>query len=295
MAGTAIYRSVAIVGAKGLVGCALGESLHARGIEFIGVERDTCDITRDEDVEQLVAVHRPTLILNCAAYTKVDACEQEPRLADEVNGYAVGRLARYARQAGAFMVHFSTDFVFDGAAKRPYRPDDPAAPLSAYGRSKLLGECRLQEHGGQRWMIVRTAGLFGRHGYCFPKVIHERSQHESSIEVVSDQVTSVTHAPELAEAILHLLDENATGIWHVSSEGAVSWYQFALAVVREFDMVLNVQPITTMQWLAAHPGAAVRPAYSALDCSALRRTGWSMHSWQEALRDYRTALDAIVA
>src|SRR5205085_8927485 len=140
---------------------ALLAALRGRGLAGVALHRSSCDITRADDVRRIFSDHRPTLLLNCAAQTKVDWCEDEPEKADAINGHAVGALAAACREHGACLVHFSTDFVFEGTSRRPYRTDDPTNPLSAYGRSKRLGEQKLLENAPPRWLIVRTAWLYG--------------------------------------------------------------------------------------------------------------------------------------
>jgi len=141
----------------------------------------------------------------------VDLCEQQRELADAINGHAVGILADQCRRFGTNLVQYSTDFVFDGSLRRPYRPDDPTRPLSAYGSSKLLGEKRLQAHAPQRWLILRTAWLYGRNGPCFPRTMVNVARQGKPLKVVSDQTGSPTLTDDLAEATLDLLDRGATG------------------------------------------------------------------------------------
>ena len=145
-----------------------------RGLRAVALDRSACDVTSDAIAAELFSRHHPTLLINCAAHTKVDLCEDEPAKADAINGHAVGRLASLAREHGTFLVHYGTDFVFDGRGARPYRADDPVNPLSAYGRSKLMGERLLQDHAPAQWLILRTSWLYGRGGPNFPRTIVER-------------------------------------------------------------------------------------------------------------------------
>lgn len=266
-------------------------ALSARGLHAALADRTLCDITRESHVRQFFNEHNPTLLINCAAHTKVDLCEDEREKADAINGHAVGTLAALSREHGTFLVHFSTDFVFDGTARRPYRTDDPVNPLSAYGRSKLLGERKLQENAPPKWLILRTAWLYGRGGPNFPRTIVERARQGQPLKVVNDQVGSPTYAEDLAEATLDLLDRGLTGLWHVTNTGSTSWFDFARAVLDEFAVAGTLSPITTADWLKMRPKQAVRPAYSVLDTDALARAvGRTVRPWREALADYRNAV-----
>jgi dTDP-4-dehydrorhamnose reductase len=236
--------------------------------------------------------HRPTLLINCAAHTKVDLCEDEREKADAINGHAVGVLAAAAREHGTFVVHFSTDFVFDGDGTRPYRIDDPVGPISAYGRSKLLGEQKLQASAPNHWLILRTSWLYGRGGASFPRTIVERGRQGAPLKVVNDQIGSPTYTPDLAEATLDLIERGKTGVWHVCNSGSTSWFDFACAALEEFQVPASVAPISTADWVAQRPKQAPRPAYSVMDIEPFARAvGRPMRPWREGLRDFRNAVE----
>jgi dTDP-4-dehydrorhamnose reductase len=237
--------------------------------------------------ESLFERLRPSLVINCAAYTKVDAAEQEEQLASEVNGHGVGRLARLCRQHGAPLVHFSTDYVFDGTIRRPVQPDDPVGPQSAYGRSKLLGEQLLQQSAPDRWLIIRTAWLYGPGGPCFPQAILNAARAGKPLNVVDDQIGSPTFTFDLAAATLELIDKSATGIWHVVNDGAVTWHDFAEAILQEFHIDAPVGRTTSAEWKKTRPQSAIRPAYSVLDITPFEKlTGHRTPHWRDALREY---------
>jgi len=270
----------------------VGRQLAARGLAFIALDRQQCDITDAACVAELFATHRPTLLINCAAHAKVDLCEQEPGKADAINGQAVRLLAEQSRLAGTKLVHYSTDFVFDGAATRPYRPEDPTNPLSAYGRSKLLGEQFLQGINPPGWIILRTAWLYGEDGACFPRTILAAARAGKPLKVVDDQIGSPTYAGDLAGATLDLIDRDASGLFHATNQGAASWYEFTRTILQEFNVAADLSPQSSADWKKTRPGAAHRPAYSVLDTFALESTlGRPMRQWQEALRDYRQAAE----
>jgi dTDP-4-dehydrorhamnose reductase len=287
-----LYDSVVITGGRGMLARAVADALKARGRNVIALDRASTDITQERDVQRLFAEHGPTLLINCAAHTKVDLCEDEAEKADAINGHAVGILAETAREHGTFLVHYSTDFVFDGTGISPYRTDDPVRPLSAYGRSKLLGEQKLQAAHPKRWLILRTSWLYGRGGPSFPRTIVERGRQGAPLKVVDDQIGSPTYTPDLAEAMLDLLDRGMTGIWHVCNSGNTSWFDFARAALDEFNVPAIIAPIRTADWIALRPRQAHRPAYSVMDVEPFARAvGRPMRPWREGLRDFRAAVE----
>ncbi len=267
----------------------LKRSLAARSIHPFAATRADCDITDKSQVARLFQTHRPTLVLNCAAHTAVDQCEDEPDRANSLNGTAVGYLAEFSREYSAKLIHFSTDFVFDGHSVTPYRPNDPPNPLSKYGHSKLLGELAIREIAPPAWLTIRTSWLFGRHGNCFPKIILDRARAGHALKVVNDQVGCPTYAVDLATAVFDLVDRQACGIWHITNDSPTSWYDFATAIVKEFSVPAEVTPISTAQWVAMRPKQARRPFFSVLDISQFfALTGRKMRPWYETLGDYRT-------
>ena len=283
----ALYDRIVITGANGMLGHALADALHNRGLRPVLLDRKACDLA-DAAAMLCVFDHHPTLVLNCAAHTKVDLCEQEPDVANRVNGTAVGEIAAMCQQTGAALVHVSTDFVFNGQGTAPYRTDEPTAPLSAYGRSKLLGETELQAHAPARWLIVRTAWVFGRHGGNFPRTMVTVARAGKPLSVVSDQVGSPTYTVDLARGILALLDAGANGIYHFTNSGQTNWRDFAVAALAEFGVDHPVAGITSADWAKLKPNAAHRPMYSALDLSPFERaTGTRPRGWQDALAAFR--------
>jgi dTDP-4-dehydrorhamnose reductase len=285
-----LYDSIIIAGGRGMLAQAIVATLAARNLTAVAVDRATVDITREADVEQLFSRYKPTLLINCAAHTKVDLCEDEPGKADAINGHAVGLLAAMARKHNTFLVHYSTDFVFDGKGHRPYRIDDEVNPLSAYGRSKLLGERKLQENSPEKWLILRTAWLYGRGGPSFPRTMIERGRAGQPLKVVNDQVGSPTYTPDLAAATLDLLDRGRTGLWHLTNSGQTSWFEFARAALQQFGVPATVGSISTADWMLARPKQAIRPSYSVLDVNPFAEAvGRPMRDWQAALKDFAAA------
>jgi dTDP-4-dehydrorhamnose reductase len=286
-----IYDSILLTGGKGMLGHALSDLLVARGHQPLIGDLPELDITDPRALGKYFADHKPTLVLNCAAHTNVDGCEKEKDKADAINGYAVGHLGSLCGTCGAVLVHISTDFVFDGSLRRPYRADDATNPLSAYGKSKLLGERELQEHPPARWLIVRTAWLYGRHGANFPRTMVQAAQAGKELTVVNDQIGSPTYTVDLAGAILDLIDSGASGLWHATNSGQTTWFEFARATLEEFGLRPQITPISSAEWARKRPASAVRPGYSVLDLGPLeRQIGRTMRPWRTALADFRQAV-----
>jgi dTDP-4-dehydrorhamnose reductase len=187
------------------------------------------------------------------------------------------------------LVHYSTDYVFDGTLRRPLRPDDPVGPQSAYGRSKLLGEQLLQRDAPDRWLIIRTAWLYGPGGANFPQAILNAARAGKPLTVVDDQVGSPTFTFDLAAATLELIDRGApSGIWHVVNDGQTTWYDFAAAILEEFHIGgASLSRTSSAEWKRMRPNSAVRPAYSVLDITPFEQlTGHRTRPWRVALREY---------
>jgi dTDP-4-dehydrorhamnose reductase len=290
-----------ILGGTGMLGRALMREARGRGQAALALSRDQADITAPVRLRYWMDSFRPDLVVNCAAFTKVDACEGEAReKAFAVNGAAVGNIAEAAEKAGARFIHVSTDYVFDGKGagsddgkeKRPYREDDPTNPLSVYGQSKLEGERRALRH--PHALVVRTSWLFGPGGPNFvATMVNLIEQGRLPLRVVSDQEGCPTYTPFLARAILDLagLDSLAIdGIVHYRNREPVTWYDFA----REIAILwapparrVEVLPVTTAEF----PRPAPRPAYSVLDVQRFEETaGRRVESWVWGLAAYLTRI-----
>jgi len=265
-----------------MVGHDLRATLDARGERVVALRRDELDVTNARCVEQCVTEHTPAVILNCAAYTKVDQAETDESAANAINGSAVELLAHAANEVGALLVHLSTDFVFDGSKRTPYEPADTTRPLSAYGRSKLLGEIAATH--AERHLIVRTSWLFGVHGPNFVEAIRNQIRKGTNpLRVVSDQRGRPTYTPHLAQAIVRLVDANARGVVHYADADECSWFDFASAIAEEAGSDVTVKPVTSDEF----PRPAVRPAYSVLSTRRYEQlTGATPESWRAGLREY---------
>ena len=268
-------KRVLVIGKSGQ----LGQSLHkvaARypqfDLDFVGRER--LDLGCDKSISAFFDVlEQPyAAIINAAAYTAVDKAESEPELARQVNHHAVEQLAEIAQRQGSFFVHVSTDYVFSGQACRPYTETDTTAPVNAYGASKLGGE-RAMLASGCRGVIVRTGWVYSEFGNNFVKTMLRLGNERDALGVVCDQIGTPTYAPDLATALLELLQaglDSAAGdaqVYHYSNEGACGWYDFAEAVFELSGVACKVSPIAS----SAYPTPAARPFYSLLDKAKIRQ------------------------
>ena len=243
------------------------------------------DITDEAVVEKFVALNGINIIVNCAAYTAVDAAEDNEPQAARLNADAVGILARVAKRHGTRMIHISTDYVFDGQGCVPYTEDMPTNPQSAYGRTKLDGERLLLDTLSEDAVILRTAWLYSPHGKNFVKTMLALGKDKSALKVVFDQVGTPTCARDLARAIVTVITADAwhPGIYHFSNEGVISWYDFTLAIHRLAGITTcDVQPCHSDEF----PAKAHRPAYSVLDKTKFKTTfGVQVPYWLDSLKD----------
>lgn len=271
-----------VTGARGQLGTALVRHLEARGepLRAFGHELDVADEAALGAA--LDAGPAPDVLVNAAAFTKVDRCEVEPEQAERINARAPGLLARLARERGAGLVHVSTDYVFDGRLRRPYREDDPPAPLGVYGRTKLAGERAVREAMPQA-LVVRTSWVFGR-GRNFVAAVLEKGRAAASggeaLRVVDDQWGRPTSAWDLAAGLVALVEREATGLYHLANRGEATWWDLARAALDHAGLRdVPVERIST----ASLELAAPRPAWSVLDLEKARGLGVALPPWREAL------------
>jgi dTDP-4-dehydrorhamnose reductase len=273
---------VLVTGHRGMLGRAVVAELRRRGVEATGADVSEMDIADAGRVHAVVGRLRPAVVINCAAFTAVDACETARELCFAVNATGAGNVAAAAAAAGARLLHLSTDYVFDGSSRVPYAEEAAPAPLSAYGESKLEGE-KLIAAAAPDYLLVRTAGLFGIGGVSFVSKILTQAKNGRSLAVVDDQRTSPTYAGHLAEALAELLDTDFRGLVHVAGAGVASWYDVAAEVLKLTGRDVPLRPITTGEL----GQAARRPAFSALDCGKYTAlTGRVVPHWREGLRTY---------
>jgi dTDP-4-dehydrorhamnose reductase len=277
---------VLITGAAGQVGRALLDAVPDN-FEAIACTHADLDIGASEAVRDCVGRHRPAVVINAAAYTAVDKAESEPAAAQRINADGPGHLAAAARECGARLLHISTDFVFDGEASVPYRPDSATHPLSVYGRSKRDGERAVLAALPERATIVRSAWVYAATGANFLRTMLRIMRANGAARVVADQVGTPTAARSLAETLWRIAaNPEIRGIHHWTDAGVASWYDFAVAIAEEGGHLgllppeVAVTPITTTEY----PTPARRPSYSVLDNRSLAAHGLAPIHWRKRLR-----------
>ena len=274
--------NILIVGHNGMLGKDMMLAARNAGHRVTGIDFPDIDITRIESIQKQVNEIRPEVIINCAAYTAVDACETDRDKAFAVNARGAGLLARCADETSAAFVHFSTDYVFDGTKATPYVETDPVNPASVYGKSKLKGEVLVQK-GCSRSYIFRIAWLYGKNGANFVKTIRNLAQKNAStdtpIRVVNDQFGTPTYTVDVCRQTFGMIETENFGLYHSTSEGECSWYDFAVEIVRATGIQVKVLPCTTAEF----PRPAPRPMYSVLENSRLKKLGLNlMPHWKDA-------------
>jgi dTDP-4-dehydrorhamnose reductase len=273
-----------IIGAKGMLGHELTKVFLPFKPFLWDVEE--IDITNNEMVDEKISSLEPELIINSAAYTNVDGCETNEDIALKVNGLALGYLANVALKIGATLVHYSTDYVFDGEKSAGYLEDDTPNPVNAYGRTKLVGEKEIlsvanasEQEQKLQYYIIRTAWLYGLYGKNFVETMISLAEKGGQIKVVDDQIGSPTYVADLAKATLDLSkSNNPYGIYHRTGSGEISWYGFAKEIFKVLGKDANLSPCKTQEY----PTPAKRPKYSVLKSTKLPE----MRNWSSALEDY---------
>ncbi|MDA8126854.1 MAG: dTDP-4-dehydrorhamnose reductase [Deltaproteobacteria bacterium] len=273
---------ILILGHKGMLGSELMLRL-AIAHEVTGKDIDAFDITDPADCLRIVEECAPEAVVNATGYTNVDGCEADAERCFAVNAEGVKHLALACRGKGILVVHFSTDYVFDGKKGTPYREEDPTGPLSVYGASKLAGEQFLQAFA-ERYLLVRTAWLYGKNGHHFVEAILKKAKEGQGLEVVDDQIGSPTYTRDLAAALELLIAGGHTGLFHVTNRGRCSWYEFAVKILQYAGIGdVTVTPIKSDR--LSRPAA--RPAWSVLDGGKFfAACGKTLPYWQIALQDY---------
>ncbi len=282
---------ILIIGSNGQLGRQMQKTLTTHGQTFAAYDYPDIDVARPEGVRELVAAVRPQAVVNCAAYTNVDKSEADEEAAYSINALGSKYLAQACADAKIELVHISTDYVFSGeppienGIPRPYVEEDPCGPATAYGRTKLAGECFVQENC-DKWYILRTAWLYGD-GHNFVRTMLRLAETNDIVSVVSDQIGSPTSTVDLAEAVCTLLGTGAYGLYHATCEGQCSWRDLAAKIFGLTDKPIQTLPVTSEEYCCAHPGAAPRPRWSVLENAALKRAGKNVfRSWEESLKEY---------
>ena len=273
-----------ILGANGQLGKELYYLLKSSNIEVLGLTKNEIDLANPESIIEKLSKYPAKYLVNCAAYTQVDKAEEEIDLANKVNGLAVGQIAKYALENYIPFVHISTDYVFDGSSKTPYKETDQTNPQSVYGKSKLLGETETLSRNPKAY-ILRTAWVYGAHGRNFPKIIADKLRSGESLQVVDDQIGSPTWTFDLANAIIEILEKKPDpGIYHVTNSEFCSWFEFAKEIAKSLKIDENKITSTTSD---KYIRPAKRPSYSVLSNEKWVKAGlkpmpsWK-NSWQNA-------------
>ena len=288
-------KKILVTGCNGQLGRAIRKEYAASDVEFINtdvVEGEgvvSLDITDVDAVLKLVRAEKPDVIINCAAHTNVDKCEEQWDLAYKINAIGPRNLSIAATEADAKMIHVSTDYVFEGNGTRPYTEFDAPNPVSAYGKTKLEGENFVKEFA-KKHFILRTAWLYGD-GKNFVKTMLALAENHDELNVVCDQVGTPTSAVELAKMIHYLEGTENYGTFHATCEGDTNWADFAEAIFKRAGKSTKVNHVTSKQYKQMNPAAADRPAYSILDNYMMRLAdGYQMADWKDALDVYMAEL-----
>ncbi len=276
-----------VTGAGGMAGSMIAEKAVARGWECVALTRSELDITDATQVDGAIATSRPDVVINAAAYTAVDDAESNVAEAMSVNGAGAGNVAQAAARHDAALIHISTDYVFDGSASKPYKPDDSVSPINTYGESKLAGEIAVRDEAA-RSAIIRTSWIYSHHGKNFLRTMLRLAGERDELKVVTDQIGSPTSASDLADALLSAADAmhaNAllAGTFHFSNSGTATWYDLARAI---FEIRGGIAPRIVAVQSAQYPTAARRPRWSVLDTTTFTETfGITPRPWKDALAE----------
>ena len=267
---------VLLTGAGGQLGLELAEILPRRDHEVVALDRQRLDVADPGAVESAIDEHSPEIVVNAAAYTNVDGCEEATDLAYSVNALGPRNLAQACERRGCELLHVSTNYVFDGRDGKPYEPFDVPNPISAYGRTKLAGE-ELVMRLTNRWFVVRSAGVYGR-GHNFVRTMLRVAEERDSLKVKDDEFISPTYARDLAESIAGIVEDGRYGLYHLTNAGSCSWYEFTREIFRLAGVETEVVPIPGSEY----PLPAARPANGILASVGSPE----LRHWSKALADY---------
>ena len=270
---------VLVTGAKGQLGTDLMNELEKRGIEGIGVDVQEMDITDAEACRRVIKNSGADAVIHCAAYTAVDAAEDNVDLCRRINGEGTRNVAQACKEADVKLMYISTDYVFDGQGTRPWEPDDERHPLNVYGQTKYEGELAVEELS-DKYFIVRIAWVFGVAGKNFIKTMLRLGKERGAVSVVDDQIGSPTYTYDLAKLLVDMIQTDKYGRYHATNEGLCSWYEFAKEIFRQAGMDVPVTPVSS----DAFPAKATRPSNSRLNKDKLSENGFErLPAWQDAL------------
>ena len=273
---------VLVTGAKGQLGYDVMNELAKRGYEGIGVDVQEMDITDAQAVDRVITESGADKVIHCAAYTAVDAAEDNVDLCRKVNAQGTENIAKVCKKLDIPMLYLSTDYVFDGEGTRPWEPDDKRDPLNVYGQTKYEGELAIEENL-DKYFIVRIAWVFGVNGKNFIKTMLKLAENHDTITVVDDRVGSPTYTYDLSRLLVDMIETDKYGRYHATNEGLCTWYEFAVEIFRQAGISVNVVPVTSEEFQAK----AKRPHNSRLNKDKLDEMGFKrLPSWQDALSRY---------
>jgi len=273
---------ILVTGAAGQLGTDVVLELKRREIAHLSIDIAELDITDSNAVIQFIINHTPSCVIHCAAYTAVDAAEDNAELCMQINAIGTENIAKACREINTEMIYMSTDYVFNGEGETPYETDAPKSPLSVYGRSKLIGEEAVLRHL-DKYYIVRTSWVFGHHGNNFVKTIIRLAKERAELNVVDDQIGSPTYAPDLAALLCDMVLSGKYGVYHASNEGFCSWAEFASEIMNLSGSLCKINRITSEQY----PTKAIRPKNSRLSKVSLDKAEFErLHEWKNALERY---------
>lgn len=277
---------VLVTGVKGQLGYDVVNELEKRGIESVGVDIEEMDITDAGSVSRVIRGESPDAVIHCAAYTAVDAAEENEALCRRVNADGTRNIAQVCKELDIKMLYISTDYVFGGQGERPWEPEDDRDPQSVYGQTKYEGELAVQELL-EKYFIVRIAWVFGVNGKNFVKTMLKLSEDHDTITVVNDQFGSPTYTYDLARLLADMIGTEKYGVYHATNEGICSWYEFACAIFEEAGIDMTVKPVSSAEYGAR----ASRPANSRMSKEKLTENGFErLPAWRDALKRYLDAL-----
>lgn len=278
---------VLVTGVKGQLGYDVVNELKKRGMEAVGVDLEEMDITDAASVDKVLKDAAPDAVIHCAAYTAVDAAEDQEELCRRVNRDGTRNIAKVCRELDIKMIYISTDYVFNGQGTRPWEPEDERQPLNVYGLTKCEGEEAVQELL-EKYFIVRIAWVFGINGKNFVKTMLRLAESNKRVTVVNDQYGSPTYTYDLAKLLVDMVQTQKYGIYHATNEGICTWYEFACEIFKQAGIEMEVVPVSA----AEYPAKAKRPENSRMSKEKLTENGFDrLPPWQDALKRYLKALN----
>lgn len=278
---------VFVTGVKGQLGYDVMNELEKQGLEGIGVDIDEMDITDADQVNKVIKEAAPDAVIHCAAYTAVDAAEDNEEICRKVNAQGTENIAKVCEELDIKMMYISTDYVFNGQGERPWEPDDEREPLNVYGQTKYEGELAIEEHV-KKFFTVRISWVFGVNGKNFIKTMLNLGKTHDHLTVVNDQTGSPTYTYDLARLLVDMIQTDKYGRYHATNEGLCTWYEFACEIFKQAGMDVSVAPVSSDEY----PAKAKRPSNSRMDKSKLTANGFQpLPTWQDALSRYLKEID----